>query len=73
MHALSPSHELSRQDYEVRNSVGRLVRTFNDQSLAWKWARKMAPTLGVLTVEEVTVEIKRRKVTTVRPKLSVVK
>lgn len=53
-------------EYEVVNRIGRVVRTFNDAALARRWARLNAPTLGPLVIEEVTIEIKRKRVWTVR-------
>jgi len=52
-------------DYEVHNSVGRLLHTFGDVALARKYARRMAPVMGDLTIDAVTTT--RKRVTTVRP------
>ena len=59
-----------RTDYQAVNTVGTVIRTFDDAGAARKWAAANARTYPGVQIDEVTVTTTRRRLYRPSPRLN---
>lgn len=63
-----PTPNIIRQDHQVINALGTVLRTFDAEDLARAWARKNCSEFGPLDVVRVTVSEVRERVYRAKPR-----